>query len=179
MAHHFNEKISFYNIFFFQFNSINSEENIVYLDVQFIIDNSDIGIFFQNKVSAIQDDYKNKLNIKKTKLKVSETDIKNKKNILKKEEIDVKINELNKLIKDYQISRNEYNNNIIEEKKKYSKEILKILNPILTNFVEKNKIKLVLKKKDVLVGAKFLDITDQILNLLNEETKIKKLINEN
>lgn len=130
-------------------------------------------------MSAIQDDYKNQLNIKKTKLKVSETDIKNKKNILKKEEIDVKINELNKLIKDYQISRNEYNNKIIEEKKKYSKEILKILNPILTNFVEKNKIKLVLKKKDVLVGAKFLDITDQILNLLNEETKLKKLINEN
>lgn len=173
------KKFLFIIFFFFQFNSINSEENIVYLDVQFIIDNSDIGIFFQNKVSAIQDDYKNKLNIKKTKLKVSETDIKNKKNILKKEEIDVKINELNKLIKDYQISRNEYNNNIIEEKKKYSKEILKILNPILTNFVEKNKIKLVLKKKDVLVGAKFLDITDQILNLLNEETKIKKLINEN
>ncbi len=172
------KKFLFIIFFFFQFNSINSEENIVYLDVQFIIDNSDIGIFFQNKVSAIQDDYKNKLNIKKTKLKVSETDIKNKKNILKKEEIDVKINELNKLIKDYQISRNEYNNNIIEEKKKYSKEILKILNPILTNFVEKNKIKLVLKKKDVLVGAKFLDITDQILNLLNEETKIKKLINE-
>ena len=65
------------------------------------------------------------------------------------------------------------------KKKKYSKEILKILNPILTNFVEKNKIKLVLKKKDVLVGAKFLDITDQILNLLNEENKLKKLINEN
>ena len=130
-------------------------------------------------MSVIQDDYKNQLNIKKTKLKVSETDIKNKKNILKKEEIDVKINELNKLIKDYQISRNEYNNNIIEEKKKYSKEILKILNPILTNFVEKNKIKLVLKKKDVLVGTKFLDITDQILNLLNEETKLNKLINEN
>ena len=173
------KKFLFIIFFFFQFNSINSEENIVYLDVQFIIDNSDIGIFFQNKVSVIQDDYKNKLNIKKTKLKVSETDIKNKKNILKKEEIDVKINELNKLIKDYQISRNEYNNNIIEEKKKYSKEILKILNPILTNFVEKNKIKLVLKKKDVLVGAKFLDITDQILNLLNEENKLKKLINEN
>lgn len=173
------KKFLFIIFFFFQFNSINSEENIVYLDVQFIIDNSDIGIFFQNKVSAIQDDYKNQLNIKKTKLKVSETDIKNKKNILKKEEIDVKINELNKLIKDYQISRNEYNNKIIEEKKKYSKEILKILNPILTNFVEKNKIKLVLKKKDVLVGAKFLDITDQILNLLNEETKLKKLINEN
>ena len=56
---------------------------------------------------------------------------------------------------------------------------MKILNPILTNFVEKNKIKLVLKKKDVLVGAKFLDITDQILNLLNEETKLNKLINEN
>ena len=47
---------------------------------------------------------------------------------------------------------------------------------ILTNFVEKNKIKLVLKK--MYLWNKFLDITDQILNLLNEETNFKKLINE-
>ena len=35
------KKFLFIIFFFFQFNSINSEENIVYLDVQFIIDNSD------------------------------------------------------------------------------------------------------------------------------------------
>ena len=65
------------------------------------------------------------------------------------------------------------------KKKKYSSEILNILNPILTNFVEKNNIALVLKKKNILVGAKVLDITDNILLILNEETKNNNLINEN
>ena len=52
------------------------------------------------------------------------------------------------------------------------------MNPILTNYVEKNNIYLVLKK-DILVGIKSLDITKQILDKLDSETKNKKLINEN
>ena len=49
----------------------------------------------------------------------------------------------------------------------------------MTKFVEDNKIDLVLDKKNVLVGIKTLDITDKLLILLDEETKDKKLINEN
>ena len=49
----------------------------------------------------------------------------------------------------------------------------------MTEYVEKNKIDLVIEKKNILIGIKTLDITNQILILLNEETKKKKLINEN
>ena len=53
----------------------------------------------------------------------------------------------------------------------YSDEILKKLNPILTSYVEKNNIKIVIEKKDVLVGIKTLDITKDVLKILNEKTK--------
>ena len=65
------------------------------------------------------------------------------------------------------------------KKKKYSSKILQILNPILTEFVEKNGIDLVLDKKNILVGAKILDITNNLTLLLNEETKKLNLIDEN
>ena len=43
----------FFLIIFFctiKFNLANSSTNIVYLDIQFIIDNSDLGIFYKNKI---------------------------------------------------------------------------------------------------------------------------------
>ena len=68
---------------------------------------------------------------------------------------------------------------ILNEKKKYSSKILMILNPLLTNFVEKNNIKLVLEKKNILVGAKVLDITQNIMTILNNETKRNNYLDEN
>ena len=65
------------------------------------------------------------------------------------------------------------------KKKNYSAQILKILNPLLTKYVENNNITLVIEKKNVLVGIKTLDITKNILKILNDEVEKNKLINEN
>ena len=87
--------------------------------------------------------------------------------------------ELNNLINDYQITKNKSNKIVNDEKKKYSLIILKNINPILTNYAKENNITLILEKKNILVGVKTLDVTNVILNLLNKETKNKKLINDN
>ena len=61
--------------------------------------------------------------------------------------------------------------NINKIKIENTKEILKLLNPIITNYVEANAISLVMPKKNIIVGKKNLDITDQIINLLNKNAK--------
>ena len=58
-------------------------------------------------------------------------------------------------------------------------EILQVLNPLLTNYVDTNKITLVIEKKNILVGIKTLDITDKIIQILNAQTKEQNLLNEN
>ena len=68
---------------------------------------------------------------------------------------------------------------VINDKRKYSTKILNILNPILTEFVEKNKINLVVEKKNILIGIKTLDITDEVLKILNDETIKLKINNDN
>ena len=165
--------------FFFQLNISQASNNIVYLDIQYIIDNSDLGIHLKDKVKKTQDKIKLELTIKEKLIKEKENDIRNKKNILKKEELDKNIKELDNLVKKYQTFRNESSKIIFEERKKYRLQILELLNPLLANFANNNNINLILEKKNVLVGSKVLDITENILTIVNEETKIKKLVNEN
>ena len=173
------KKIFFFFIILFNLFTINSLSSTVYLDVQYIIDNSKIGLFYKNKLqkkySKLKDDLKNEEN----KLKEKETEINNQKNILKKEEITKKFNQLNILLQKYQVNRQKLNKMILEDKQSYSKKILSFLNPLLTKYVESNDIKLVIEKKNVLVGVKTLDITNDILSLIDEETIKKKLIDEN
>ncbi len=164
-------------IFFYQTNAYSN--NIVYLDVQYIIDNSKLGKFYKNKVKIVQDGNNLELKKKENKIKEKETEINNQKNILSKDEIDKKVKELNELIKNYQVNRRDFSNKIIEKKKNYTTKILNKLNPLLTDYVEKNDIVLVVEKKNILVGIKSLDITKSILNILDNETDNKNLLNEN
>ena len=164
-------------LFFFCSNNIYAN-NIVYLDIQYIIDNSEIGIFYKNKIKLVQDQNNSNLKNDEKEIKNKEIEINNQKNILSKDEIKKKVKNLNELIKKYQIKRNKYNGNVVELKKKYTSEIIKQLNPLLTQYVDKNDIKLVVDKKNILVGIKSLDVTKNILKILNEETKNKKLIDE-
>ena len=169
----------FFVLFFFYINVAYSKNNIAYLDVQLIIDKSDLGKFYKKKISNKYDTIKIELEKKETSIKDEQILIDNQKNILKEDEIKKKIKKLNNQVINYKTLRNEYSKNILEEKKNYSVKILKLLNPIITNYVEINNIDLVIEKKNILVGIKSLDITFNILEILNQKTREKNLLNEN
>ena len=162
------------------YNNISFAENkIVYLDVQFVIDNSELGKYYKKKIKKIKDKNKTELKKDETIIKKKENEIKNQKNILSKEEINNRVKDLNELLKKYQIKISDNNKIILEEKRKYSSKILKTLNPIVASYVNKNNITLVIDKKNVLIGVKSLDITDKIIQILNAQTKEQNLLNEN
>ena len=173
------KKIITFLLFFFYINPVLADKNIVYLDIQYIIDNSNLGKFYKTKIKIKQDNNNEILKSEQKKLKEKEQEINNQKNILKKEELNKQFVEFNNLVVKYKELRKELNNSIVKEKKNYSAEILRILNPLLTNYVENNNIHLVVDKKNILVGIKSLDITNTLLDILNKETKERKLINEN
>ena len=172
------KKLIFF-IFFICIEQGIAKTNIAYLDVQYIIDKSELGIYYKNKLNLTKNKSKSELIKKEQKIKEIQTDIKNKSNILKKDEIDSKVVELNKIVNKYQSDRKILNKKFTDEKNKYTSKILELLNPLLTEYVEKNNIHLVIEKKNVLIGMKTLDITNQILLIFNEEIKKNKNINEN
>ena len=160
-------------------NSAYSNQNIVYLDIQFIIDNSEIGKFYKSKIEENTEKIKLGLLVQENAIKEKDKIILDQKNILKESEMSKKKIELNNLVKKYQIERNKYNEILLNEKRKYTSNILKILNPLITSYVEENNIKIVIEKKNVLIGIKNLDITNQLLVKLNKHVKEKNIINEN
>ena len=165
------KKLVLYFLLLFPVSIVNADINLAYLDIQYIIDNSNLGQIYKKNLKEKSDKFKSKLSIKEDEIKKQEAEINNQKNILKVNELKIKINKLNKLLKEYQTSKKELNQNFILEKRELSSKILKLLNPILTKYVDENNIKIVIEKKNILVGIKTLDITDNILKIFNEETK--------
>ena len=172
------KKILLFIIIFFLNNIVNASTNVAYLDVQFIIDNSNLGKFYKSEIEKIQKKNNSTIILKENEIKQKEDEFKNQKNLLNQDETKKKIDEINSMIKQYQILRNDLNKKLAKEKKKFSKEILLILNPLLTKYVESKNINLVIEKKNVLVGVKSLDITKNILVIFNERTKNIKNSND-
>ena len=102
-----------------------------------------------------------------------EKEIIKQKNIIEKNKFDEQVNKLREEIKLYNEKKKVFNEEINSKKLKYTKIVLNKLNPIISSYVEKNSISIVLPKKSVIIAKKKLDITDQIMDLLNKElTKI-------
>ena len=72
-----------------------SKNNIAYLDVQLIIDKSDLGKFYKKKISNKYDTIKLELEKKEISIKDEQILIDNQKNILKEEERKKNIKKLN------------------------------------------------------------------------------------
>ena len=162
------------SIFFLLFGFSSANETIKYVDINYIVNNSTSGkklnqiIENRNKkIISELNDLGNELEIKKDK-------IVNQKNILKKDELD-------KLVKNYEIEvkkfeeirkkkRDNFNKFSINSKKK----IIDLLNPIITNYLQKESIQILLQKDKIIFGDDKLDITKEILKIFNEKhSKIK------
>ncbi len=172
------KSLFFLIIFFFFSQNVQAVNKTVYIDIQYIIDNSKLGKFYKSKVKIIQDKNDLELTTTEKKIKKKENEINNQKNILSEEELNNKLKEINVMFTEYQKKRRKLKLDLSGQKKNYSKKILKILNPLLTNYVDKNNIELVIEKKNIVVGSKTLDITNSILEILNKETENKNLMKD-
>ena len=157
------------SIFFLLFGLSSANESIRYLDVNYIVNNSTSG----KKLNQIIENKNKKIiseldNLGK-KLREKKNKIVNQKNILKKDELD-------KLVKDYEIEvkkfdeirkkkRDNFNNFSINSKKK----IIDLLNPLITNYLQKESIQILLQKDKIIFGDDKLDITKEILKIFNEK----------
>ncbi len=108
-----------------------------------------------------------------TAIKSEEDNLIKQKNIIKEEEFNKKANVLRDKYKSYQELKNNKNKDLKKIRDDAGNEILKIINDILSKYSTENKISLIMEKKNIVIGKTELDISNNILNLLN--AKIKKV----
>ena len=161
--------------FFFIIFSYNSyaQEKIVYLDTNYLLSQSEVGKYVNSKLKVIND--KNIEEFKKLELSIKsgEENLLKQKNILKKEDYEKKISDLKNKYKSYQEQRNKKNAELTQLRNKVGNEILNHINEILTQYSKRESISLIIEKKNVVIGKSDLDVTSDILSLLNN--KIKKI----
>ena len=160
-------------LIFWNFFSIKAKAEIAYIDINLILNKSEVGIFLNNYLESVKKKELSKYNeienelIKKEKLLIEQQ------NILDKEEFQKRLKNLTKNVKKYRSDKKSSVDELNNFRKDKIKEILEVLNPIITQYVDLNSISIVLPKKNIIVGKKNLDITNQIIKILNEN--IKKL----
>ena len=163
--------IKFFIIFFFFTSLSYSSEKIVYLDVDFILANSEKG-----KIILSNLEKKNKENIKilqsKEKiLKDEETEIIKQKNIISEVSYKEKVNNLKSKIDRFKTDKDKLVKNFNQLRQQEINKFIKLVDEILGEYVEKNAIDLVLNKKDILMGKNKYNITTEILELVNKSNK--------
>tara|TARA_Y100000741_G_scaffold228534_1_gene174574 strand:+ start:283 stop:786 length:504 start_codon:yes stop_codon:yes gene_type:complete len=156
-------------IFFFFYNThVFSQVSIAFIDVNYIYANSKTGKKIikeiDNKQSKINKDFKDYQN----KLNKERDDLLSKKNVLEQNEFKKKISELeNKLIK-YQQEISKKNKDLLNFRNKSKNDFATSLRSTLEKYAKDNKISLILRKEQLLLGESGLDITKEILELFNK-----------
>jgi len=152
-----------------------SNNNIYYLDIDYLMNNSLAGKSIIKKL-----DEKTKFNKKKfeeieKKLQTEEKNIISKKNILSEKEYLKEVKLFKKKIEDYRLSRKNAINQISKIKNDAQITLIESLTPILTDYAKKNSISYIIPKQNIIIGKKELDITNSILEILNSKIKNIKL----
>ena len=158
-------------IIFFIFNifTINAYSKIAYIDIKIILNESNVGKSLNSHLKSLNSEYSKKYSKIEKELLEKEKTLLAQKNIIEKNEFNKKIRNLSDEIDKYKNDKKLSTDKLNKIKIENTKEILRILNPIITKYVENNDISLVLKKTNIIVGKKDLDITEKIIKLLNGE----------
>jgi Skp family chaperone for outer membrane proteins len=168
----------FLSLFFFFFiisGPVISEQKIVFVDMDRLIINSKPGSSIFNQLKDIN--YKNLdfLKMEEKKFKEKEKKLVAQKNIISETDFINKVDELKSEINNYNQNRKKMFEKFDKLKIENTNNFLKLVNPILAKYLTENKISIILQKKDLIIGKKELDITDEIIMIVNNEIKEFKI----
>tara|TARA_X000000950_G_C13536667_1_gene505891 strand:- start:9 stop:527 length:519 start_codon:yes stop_codon:yes gene_type:complete len=152
-----------------------SSEKIVYLDVEKIMQDSIAGKSIIAQLKKKREASISKFQKKEKEIIEKEKKLISQKNVLSKEEFESKLKELRSDISNYQKDRNKTNNEIARSRVKTSTKLINKLTPILEEYSKKNSIRIIVQKKNIVMGKKEDDITKDILELVNQKVKNIKL----
>ena len=168
---YFNRFILIFFIFFTFINTSISKENIAFVNVDYLIQNSNIG---KKSLANINDkDKKNLDNLKKKNkiLQDLESSIKKKKNVISDEAYNEEVIDFKKKFQEFSKEKNKIVKEFNIFKKKEIENIFKKINPIINNYMEENSVDILFDSKNIFMGTKKLDLTEDILKKINIELK--------
>ena len=134
--------VKIFVITFLIFGITNSyaEDRVVYIDMNKILNTSKVGIYVEKELTITHEAKLEKFKKTEEEVKKEEIDLISKRNIMSREEFDKKAKILNDKVQKYQTERRKWFDEIAVKRNTARAEVLKSLDPIITNHYEKNQI---------------------------------------
>ena len=152
-------------------NFVHADAKIVFVDLNKIMTTSKPGSSLLEKLNKKNDQILNNFKENEKKLKDKEKKLIAQKNILSEEEFLSNVNKLKIEINEY----NENRKNIIKEfnilKSKNTDKFMKMINSIFIKYSNEKSISMIFAKKNMIIGKAELDVTDEIIKIVNNEIK--------
>ena len=162
-------------IFLLFTNQAFSEQKIAFIDMDKVISTSKSGSSILKQLTDVNNKNSKFLKDEEKKFKEKETKLISQKNIISETDFKNKVIQLKSEIKSFNQKRNKMLADFNKIKIDNTNNLLKLINPILVKFSNDKEIAIILQKKDLVVAKTELDITEEIIKIINTEVKEFKI----
>jgi outer membrane protein len=166
--------ILIFNFFSFSY----AEEKLAYIDMDLILSQSIASKSLFNQLKKIETTQLENLNKKEKILKDNENKILSSKNILSNEEYIKKVNIFKKDLTNYQSKKKEIIRSFNNKQNNEIMRFIKLISPLINEYMDKNSISILIEKKNIFIAKSNYDITKNILEIINNEVKEFKILND-
>jgi len=166
--------IKFYLIFFFCIYSSNLNAEIFYLDIDKIINQTNVGKYINDEFEKLKKENNTKNLEIKNELKKREESLISQKNILDVNEFNNRLKKFSQDVDNFNQLNKKNNINLQNKLINNKSNFLKLIEPILLDYVNENNINYLLQKKHIIIGHNDLNKTNDIIELVNKKINISK-----
>jgi Skp family chaperone for outer membrane proteins len=160
------------SIFFLFTTTISfSNEKIIFINLDFVINNSLKGKLIFNDLNKIKEKNIKNLEIDKKNLEKQENEIKLKKDIISKEELDKNLKLLKINVKKFNNKKKMVENELNKLQKEKMDDFINQINVILEKYMTDHSVDIMFNSNNILIGKKSINKTNEILKLVNEKIK--------
>ena len=151
--------------------NVYSNEKVVYLDVNYIINKSKPALSIKKKIDKIRNKENKDLKSAEEKIKKKNEELKKTKNLIAEDEFKVKVAKFRDELKEFEAKKIKTINEINKKRQQELNEFLSLINPLIKEYMEKNSIDIVIDKKNIFIAKSEYDITKDILEIVNNKIK--------
>ena len=158
-------------IYLIPISSVYSSGNTVFLDIDYVLNNSNLGKSIYIELEKLNKSNIDKLSSKENLLKEKKLAIDKTKNISSKEKLEEDISIFNKEVEIYRLEKNKLLEDFKNKKKQELDNFLIKINPLIQDYMKKKSIDIVLEKNQIFMGNSLKDVSNDIINLINKNFK--------
>ena len=158
-------------IFFFFLSFANANEKIAFIDIDFLLAQSKAGKSVLSDLDKLNKKNISDLKSQEQKLIKEREELDKLRNISSQEDMSIKIQAFQKKIEQFNKQKVDLSSKFKNKRDEETLALLQKINPIISEYMEKNQITLIFDKKNIYIAKSELDITKPILEIVNSKVK--------